>query len=134
MSFPLSELITGLFNATRRIRVLLQDSDGEDFLTETKPGHFKLTGSKAENHESLTVSDTATGFVYAGAAIYAIITLEDAQVRFWTDGTSPTADNGHILDPGDVLELDSNEDINNFKAITTGDINAVLRITFKEVA
>ena len=80
------------------------------------------------------VGSAAVGFTYTGAAIYATITCEDAQIRFRTDGTSPTADEGHVLNPGDVLTLDSNEDILAFEAIRVGDTDAELRATFREVA
>ncbi len=94
----------------------------------------KLTGSKAEDYESLTVDDTAGGFAYDGAAIKAFVTCEDAQVRFRTDGTSPTADEGHLLNQGDILILDSNEDILAFEAIRTGSTSGILKATFSGVA
>ncbi len=93
----------------------------------------QVTGSSAEDYESLTVDDTAGGFTYSGSAIKAIITCEDAQVRFRTDGTSPTASEGHILNEEDTLILDSNEDILAFEAIRTGATSGVLKATFLEV-
>ncbi len=98
----------------------------------------QLTGSKAEDYESLTVDNTGGGVAFTvatvGTAIKAFITCETAQVRFTTDGTAPTTTEGHLLNPGDILKLDSNDDILAFRAIRTGATSGVLKATFQEVA
>jgi len=87
-------------------------------------------------HESLTVDATVggVGFATHAANIYALVTAETAQVRFTVDGTAPTTTVGHLLNPGDTLELDSNEDIDAFRAIRTGAASGVLKATFSGVA
>ena len=96
----------------------------------------QLTGSNAAGYESVTVSSSAVGLTSGtyGTNTYALITCEDAQIRFRVDGTSPTVSEGHILNPGDTLELDSNEDIAAFEAIRTGDTDGVIKVSYSGVA
>ncbi len=104
-------------------RVLL-DSVGRVQITDT--GEHETVG-----YESLTVSSTAVSPASIPAtAIRAIITVEDDNVRFRTDGTAPTASVGHRLLVNDALVLESAADIAAFQVIreTT---DAVLRITYQ---
>ena len=96
----------------------------------------RLTGSNAAVHESLTVDATVGGVGFVGHAAnrYALITCETAQVRFTVDGTAPTTTVGHLLNPGDILKLDSNADIAAFRAIRTGETSGVIKATFSGVA
>ncbi len=87
---------------------------------------------KTAAFEQLTVADTAkilTAVTY-GLAKRAVITVETAQIRFRTDGTAPTAAVGHLLAAGDIVILESAEDIENFKAIRTGTVLAVLNVSY----
>ena len=96
----------------------------------------ELTGSNAANYESVTVANFAIGLTAGtyGANVYALITCETAQIRFRIDGTNPTASEGHILNPGDILKLDSNADIVAFRAIRTGATSGVIKATYSGVA
>jgi hypothetical protein len=58
----------------------------------------------------------------------AIITVEDAELRFRVDGGNPDADTGHKLYPGDICVLEG-EEIPNFRAIRAGTADATLRIS-----
>jgi len=91
--------------------------------------------TQAIAYESITVAGTAKGFTAGtfGTATHAFITCEDAQLRFRIDGENPTASEGHLLNPGDTLKLDSPADIARFRAIRTSAISAVLKVTFSEV-
>ena len=87
--------------------------------------------------ESITVSTTAVGFTAGtydpgtgGVATGVVVTVETAAIRYWTSGTAPTATTGHVLEPGDVLELDRSEDIKNFKAIRRDGIDATIRVSY----
>jgi len=86
----------------------------------------------ANGYESLTVTDSAVGTTWAKTktAYKAFITAETAEMRFRFDGTSPAADEGHIIDDGDILELYGNANIVNFEAIRTGETSGVLKITY----
>lgn len=70
-------------------------------------------------HESITVSTTAVGLDEAYRTIYnyALITVIDEAVRFWLDGTDPTASVGHVLADGSSLTLESAEELRNFRVI-----------------
>ena len=98
---------------------------------------FAVTGKhKGYNYESITVTDAPIGFT---ASILltspppkrALITAETAQLRYRYDGTDPASDEGHPLNPMDVLVLEGVKNLKNFKAIRTGDTSAVLKVTFE---
>jgi len=57
MSFPLSELITGVANGVRRLRTLLQNSDGEEIFTDDHPGSVNVKGSIPEYGPWLDTDD-----------------------------------------------------------------------------
>lgn len=66
------------------------------------------------------------------SAKFATITVETNPIRVRFDGTAPTSTNGHLFQPGAVIELLSQGQIQNFRAIrassATGD--ATLMITY----
>lgn len=88
--------------------------------------------------ESVIVAGTAIGLTQATynptgepGAEHALITVEDAQIRWRADGDAdPTATAGHVAEPGDAFKLQSSQSIKNFKAIRTGGVSATIRITF----
>lgn len=94
----------------------------------------QVTGSNAGQHESITVDNTAGGKAFTTAKIagmrYAFVTVETAQVRFTIDGTAPTTTVGHLLEIGDILKLDSAEDLAAFRAIRTGSTSATIHCTY----
>ena len=90
--------------------------------------------SNASAYESVTVADSAIGLTSGtyGDATKAEMTLETAQIRVRKDGTNPASDEGHIVAIGDVLVLNSAADLATFKAIRTGSVSGVLKITYSE--
>lgn len=80
-------------------------------------------------HGTLAVADTALALSAAAtitaedleAADAAIITVEDAAIRYWLDGTDPTASAGHLVDVGDDLHVLSAENLQNLRVIRDGD-------------
>lgn len=71
--------------------------------------------------ETVTVGATAVGLTsstYANKS-KCLGRLETAQIRFWTDGTVPTAAVGILLEVGDTLELGVAE-ARNLQMIRTG--------------
>lgn len=82
--------------------------------------------------ETLTVSSTALPLAAPpanGAANCAVITVETDQVRFWVDGSTPTASVGHLLNVGDELELRGGDELTKFRVIrVTAD--ATLQVTY----
>ena len=86
------------------------------------------------SHESLTIANTAVGI---SAAVHTVSDqkvskcvgrLETAQVRYWSDGTAPTASVGILLEVGDVITLNNWATIKNFRAIRTGAVSGVLSV------
>lgn len=95
-----------------------------------------VTGSIARHFEQVTI-DAAAGGVGLTAATYsthkkAHITVETAQIRYRANGEAPTSATGHLLNPGNILDLDSNEDIVNFKAIRTNATSGLISVTYSD--
>lgn len=84
-------------------------------------------------YESITVT-SAVAIGITRADIFrvskAMVTVEDNPIRFRLDGNAdPTVSEGHLLQPGDGLSIDSGIDLLNFRCIATG-ANAKLRVTY----
>ncbi len=60
----------------------------------------------------------------------ALLSAEDADIRFRLDGGDPTAAEGHALVAGDILVLTGGQTLNQFKAIRAGANSAKLRVTY----
>ena len=88
--------------------------------------------SNAGNYESVTVADSAIGLTSGtyGSNTKAFMTLETAQIRIRIDGTNPAAGEGHLIEVGDIIKLNSAADIATFKAIRTGGTSGVLKVTY----
>jgi len=84
------------------------------------------------DYESITVADSAIGLTAAKYldAEHAEMTLETAQIRFRLDGTDPTSSEGHLVEVGDVITLNSAAQIADFKATRTGSTSGVLKVTY----
>ena len=89
-------------------------------------------GTHYSAFESITVSGSAGGLTTATIAGMetALITVEAAQVRFRLDGNNPTSSVGHILEVGDVLEIDSSEAMGIVSFIRTGGTSGTLRCSY----
>lgn len=94
-------------------------------------------------HEKLTVSTTALGFTAAelrvttaGAstdvAVEALVSTEDAPIRFTLDGTTPVdaTDTGHVLASGDSMILYGEDALRKFRAVRSGGTDAVVNVTY----
>jgi len=94
--------------------------------------HLTVEGLTPFDYESITVADSAIGLTAAKYldAEHAEITLETAQIRFRLDGTDPTSSEGHLVEVGDVITLNSAAQIAGFKAIRTGSTSGVLKVTY----
>lgn len=83
-------------------------------------------------YESLAVSTTAVGFTaatYSGAD-FAHVQVEGAPVRVRLDNTAPTSAVGTRLEPGDIIKLESREEVVRFKAISADGVAATLNAQF----
>ena len=89
--------------------------------------------------EVLTIGAAATSLTaskyarrHGNEATEALATLEPGtgRIRFYYDGSVPTAMDGHIMDPGDVLTLESLAEISKFQGIRTGGVSGTLTVTY----
>ena len=126
LTFDLIEIIA----STSTVQLVLKLSDEVNGVSSLV---IRLEKSvDASNYESITVADTAIGLTSDtyGSATKAEMTLETAQIRVRKDGTDPTAAEGHPVEIGDIITLNSAADIATFKAIRTGGTSGVLKVTY----
>jgi len=101
-------------------------------------GAFHRRNFVAGASEVKTVDNTAGGVALTsgtyGTRRYAVIVVETAPVRYLCGGGAPVAGTtGILLNPGDELELDSNEDIASFRAIRETSTNGKLQVIYSEL-
>lgn len=86
----------------------------------------------AQAKEEITVSSTAKTLTSATYGNYtrALIQCQDANVRYWLDGSTPTTTSGYVLYRGEYLELHSATELENFKAIRDDSTDAVLAVSY----
>lgn len=89
-------------------------------------------GIVAFDHESVTVTTSAIGLTPATYldAIKAEMTVERDAIRVQTDGTDPTATDGHVIWQGDVVTLEGTAEISKFRAYRANVVDAVLKVTY----
>lgn len=89
-------------------------------------------GTHYSASESITVSTSSVGLTTATITGLneAHITVETAAVRYWLDGSDPTAAVGHALAIGGILDLDSSESMENIRFIRRDGSDAVLRCSY----
>lgn len=84
--------------------------------------------------ENLTVDSTTGGVLLDAAKVKAadraLITVETADIRFYVDGTKPTATVGHQAFPGDQIELHNPTELKNFRAIRVTGTSATARVSY----
>jgi hypothetical protein len=88
---------------------------------------------KPAGRQRLTVDNTVggVGLTLAVPMKYCNMRLETAQIRFTLDGsTAPTTTVGRLLEVGEILELESVEEMQAFAAIRTGATSGVLDIEY----
>lgn len=82
--------------------------------------------------ESVTVTTSAIGLTsgtYANA-IRAEMTLERDDIRVRTDGTNPSATEGHVIEAGSVITLEGTAEIAAFRAYRADVTDAILKATY----
>lgn len=84
--------------------------------------------------EVITFSTTAVGFTSTTLRLPdgRMVTectgrLEDAQIREYHNGSTPTASDGMLIEVGDVVTLNGTTNIRQFKGIRTGGTDGVIR-------
>jgi len=91
-----------------------------------------VEGLTCFDHEILDIEDSAVGLTSGTYldATKAFMTLETAQIRYWDDGSDPTNSEGHEVNVGDIITLDSAAQIAKFKAIRTGSTSGELMVSY----
>lgn len=99
------------------------------------PKSIGLTGFA---YEQLTVSNSATGCTSGtykpgaqGNAERAYVQCVQGSIRFMYHGSNPTTTTGHKLEDGGFIYLQGLHQIDNFKAIRQGSVDAILEITYE---
>jgi hypothetical protein len=64
------------------------------------------------------------------AARAALLSSENGDIRFRIDGGAPSASSGHYLTSGDTLVLTGTQALQQFRAIRSGDADAILQVTY----
>lgn len=82
------------------------------------------------HYGSVTVADSAVGLSASHDAYRVEGSLETAQIRVRVDSTDPTSSEGHLMEVGDLIVLDTPEAIVQFAAIRTGATSGVLKTTY----
>lgn len=67
--------------------------------------------------QTLTISSSPVSLTVPSGVTSATITIETANIRYRTDGSAPTTTEGHLAIPGDVIILETREEVTNFQAI-----------------
>jgi len=94
---------------------------------------------EAFEYESLTIGTSAISLTptkYRSSsdnekAKRAVITCENAPIRYRYDGGAPTSTEGHTMNPMDAIVLNSSQNIANFKAIRKGATDGKIFITYE---
>lgn len=91
-----------------------------------------MAGVQTFAYEDVTVGSTAVTLTAAtyGAADYASMLVEGGPIRFRLDSGTPTASVGDLLNVGDRLVLESDSEIQGFKAIRVDGSSATLRVNY----
>ena len=92
---------------------------------------------QAYTKERLTIDATAGGialtpskYLTAPPARCADFTVENAQIRYETDGTAPTSTTGRVANPTDYISLNNPSELENFRAIRTGATSGVVEVRY----
>ena len=97
---------------------------------------FGLLSFAADDYESLTINGTAAGFTASKITTTpylvrrAYCTLENGNIRYRVDGSSPTASEGHYLPISSTLDINGRDDIVNFSAISQTSVSGTLKCSY----
>ena len=104
------------------------------FMVPGKGPKQEQASDKPVGFEQLTaIGATAKGLASIPAnADKAIMTVENATLRYRDDGTDPTADIGLRVFRAGTIILNSRDSIDNFKAIRTGSASSEVNCSYYE--
>lgn len=102
------------------------------YVQTNKPLSIQNVQPSWTNFLTTTVSSSVITLDKSWGYNYAFITVESNSIRFTIDGSVPTSTLGHLLVPGDILELESIDEIQGFQAICVS-TDATIICTFGAV-
>lgn len=82
-----------------------------------------VKGIEPLDKEEVTVGNVAVGFntaivqQSAGNAAVVVVTVEDDEIRYWVDGSTPTTSSGHLAPAATAFTICGLNSIKNFLAI-----------------
>ena len=79
---------------------------------------------------ALSIATTVVTLTVPNAAMCAEIYVRTASIVFTRDGTDPTATQGIQADVGDIILLNSREELDNFEAIRQGGQSATIDVEY----
>ena len=99
----------------------------------------RLLNGNAYAFETVTVANAAKALTTttwrtsgaSDAAKKAFISAEGGSMRYRYDGSDPTTTSGHLLSHGDILEVEGEPNMLNFRAIRVGDRSGTLTVTYE---
>jgi hypothetical protein len=98
-------------------------------------GAFHRRNFITQAFEALTVGAAPVALTAAtyGSRRYAVITVDNGDIRFTVDGTPPSTTIGHTLSVADVLYLYSNEDLAKFRAVRMTTTDGLIQCSYGEL-
>ena len=96
-------------------------------------GRIQIVGADFDAKETLIVGSTVVGFTadtIGKNRDRALVTVENAAVRFWSNGSIPAANEGHVLEPGDTLTLDRQQQLQRVRFVRRDTEDATLQCSF----
>jgi hypothetical protein len=86
----------------------------------------------AKSFQKLTVTAVPVGLSPPDSPNHALVTTENAPIRFRTDGADADATTGHLTPSGSRITLESGREIRQFSAVSVGSGDAVLQVSYDE--
>jgi hypothetical protein len=84
----------------------------------------------AKGFQKLTVTAIPVGLSPPDSTNHALVSTENAPIRFRTDGADPDATTGHLTPVGSRITLESGREIRQFSAISVGSGDAILQVSY----
>ncbi|KKM80332.1 hypothetical protein LCGC14_1340880 [marine sediment metagenome] len=102
----------------RRLLYTTGDEKGQD-VQFLEPQFVRIAVPKWLASKALTVSSTALGLDSALRQSHeaARIVVETDQIRYWLSDKIPTASDGILVEKGDILLLETAEEVRDFRVI-----------------
>ena len=94
-----------------------------------------LFGSTCFYKETLTIgTSTAVGISDSAKdpeLKYALLSVEDADLRFWYDGNDPGSTSGHLLLQNNMIGIEGQNNLRNLKMISAGTTSIKVRLSYE---